>query len=153
ALLYGGGAIGGAVNLIDRKIATALPERGGEAALETRLGTADDEEAAVMGLSMNLLPGARQTGLVLRAEAATRKTDDYNVPDFAPPRLDGSFNPMSPGAAGLSLVGPRGYFGVAYSGQGGAYGVPGHSHDYEDCHPHGSSLHCGGHDHDEDDHD
>src|SRR5690606_37483799 len=33
------------------------------------------------------------------------------------------------------------------------YGLPGHSHEYESCHPHGSSLHCGGHDHGDDDHD
>lgn len=153
ALLYGGGAIGGAVNLIDRKIATELPQNGGDAALETRLGSADDEEAVVAGLTMNLLPGERQTGLVLRAEAATRKTDDYEVPDFETERVPGSFNTMTTGAVGLSLVGRTGYFGLAYSAQDGAYGLPGHSHEYESCHPHGSSLHCGGHDHDEDDHD
>ena len=31
--------------------------------------------------------------------------------------------------------------------------MPGHSHEYESCHLHGLSLHCGEHDHDEDGHD
>src|SRR5690606_2633677 len=33
----------------------------------------------------------------------------------------------------------------AYTYRDDDYGVPGHSHEYESCHPHGSSLHCGGH--------
>ena len=147
ALLYGGGAIGGAVNLIDRKIPVALPDDGGDADLEVRAGTADDEEAAVIGMTMGL-----GGPLALRVEAATRKTDDYEVPDFVTDRVDGSFSTMTTGSVGLSWVGTDFYLGAAYSGQNGAYGLPGHAHEYETCHPHGSSLHCGGHDHGEDDH-
>src|SRR3546814_5177260 len=53
---------------------------------------------------------------------------------------------------GGSWVGSGGYLGVAYTRQRSEYGLPGHSHDYEGCHPHGSSLHCGGHGHDDEDH-
>ncbi|URI15992.1 TonB-dependent receptor domain-containing protein [Brevundimonas albigilva] len=147
ALLYGGGAIGGAVNLIDKKVPTAVPANGGEGVAEVRLGSADNEEAAVAGLT------AGGNGFAVRVEAATRSTDDYEIPDGDEDVLDGSFNSSSTGTLGLSWIGSRGYLGAAFTEQRSEYGLPGHSHEYEDCHPHGSSLHCGGHDHDEDDHD
>lgn len=149
ALLYGGGAIGGAVNLIDRKIPTAIPPRGGEGAAEVRIGSADNEESAVAGLT------AGGNGFAVRIEAARRKTDEYKVPDWSEKRLDGSANETRTATLGASWIGSRGYLGVAYTQQNSTYGLPGHSHEYESCHPHGTSLHCGGHghDHDEDGHD
>ncbi|WP_427788826.1 TonB-dependent receptor domain-containing protein [Brevundimonas diminuta] len=147
ALLYGGGAIGGAVNLIDKKIPTRIPENGGEGVAEFRLGSADNEKAGVVGLTA----GAGQ--FAIRVEAAGRRTDDYEVPDFDKATLDGSFNRTSTATLGLSWIGSRGYLGAAYTEQRSEYGLPGHTHEYESCHPHGSSLHCGGHDHGSDDHD
>lgn len=43
-------------------------------------------------------------------------------------------------------MGDKGYIGIAYSHRDDEYGLPGHSHEYESCHPHGAALHCGGHD-------
>jgi len=147
ALLYGGGAIGGAVNLIDKKIPTAVPPAGGEGVLEIRGGTADGEGAGVVAMT------AGAGGLAIHVEAAGRRASDYRVPDWTENRLDGSFNRTHAAAIGLSWVGARGYLGAAYSEAHSKYGLPGHSHEYESCHPHGSTLHCGGHGHDEDDHD
>ncbi|MFN4040820.1 MAG: TonB-dependent receptor domain-containing protein [Brevundimonas sp.] len=150
ALLYGGGAIGGAVNLIDNKVPTAIPVNGGEGVIEARLGTADDEEAGVVGLT------AGAGNFAIRVEAAGRKTADYKVPDFEEARLDGTFNETSTATLGLSWIGSRGYLGAAYTEQRSRYGLPGHAHEFEDCHPHGDHLHCGGHDdhdHDDDHHD
>lgn len=174
ALLYGGGAIGGAVNLIDRKVPTAIPQNGYEGVAELRLGTADGERAGVVGATF----GAGS--LAFRLEAALRRSDDYDTPFYTPPahehdddhdhdhddddhdhdeeaegfsRLQGSFNDTRTLTAGVSWIGSRGYLGVAWTEQRSEYGLPGHSHEYESCHPHGSSLHCGGHGHDEDDHD
>ncbi|QBX37698.1 TonB-dependent receptor [Brevundimonas sp. S30B] len=168
ALLYGGGAIGGAVNLIDRKVPTAIPGDGGDGVAEVRLGTADDERAGVVGATV----GAGN--FALRIEAAARRTDDYRLPFYTPPRHDedeghdhdhaheedegfnrlaGSFNRTRTATLGASWIGSRGYLGAAFTEQQSRYGLPGHSHEYESCHPHGSSLHCGGHDHGEDDHD
>jgi len=143
ALLYGGGAIGGAVNLIDKKIPTVAPANGGEGVAEVRIGSADNEEAGVVGLT------AGAGAFAIRIEAAGRRTDDYEVPDWDEDVLDGSFNRSSTATLGLSWLGSRGYLGAAYTEQRSEYGLPGHSHKYESCHPHGSSLHCGGHDHDE----
>lgn len=148
ALLYGGGAIGGAVNLIDRKIPTRIPDAIGEGEAEIRLGSADHEQAGVLGLTI----GAGV--LAARIEVAGRTTRDYRIPDSEEPRLDGSFNETSTATLGLSWIGSRGYIGAAYTEQLSQYGLPGHNHEYESCHPHGSSLHCGGHGHDDDhDHD
>jgi iron complex outermembrane recepter protein len=147
ALLYGGGAIGGAVNLIDKKIPTQLPPAGGEGAAEVRVGSADGERAGAMGLTAGMGPVA------VRVELAGRRTDDYEVPDWEGGELIGSFNRTTTATLGLSWIGSRGYLGAAYTEQNSEYGLPGHSHEYESCHPHGSSLHCGGHDHGDHDHD
>ena len=87
--------------------------------------------------------------VAIRLEAAGRRADDYEVPEWPEDTLDGSFNRSRTATLGLSWVGSRGYLGAAYTDQRSTYGLPGHSHEYEDCHPHGSSLHCGGHDHDQ----
>ncbi|HMO43182.1 MAG TPA: TonB-dependent receptor, partial [Phenylobacterium sp.] len=64
-----------------------------------------------------------------------------------------SYNKGHSFSVGGSWIGSVGYPGAAYSEQVSRYGLPGHNHAYESCHPHGSSLHCGGHDHGDDDHD
>ena len=140
ALLYGGGAIGGAVNLLDKKIPTRIPVNGGEGVAEFRLGSVDNEEAGVVGATV----GAGH--FAVRVEAAARKTDDYKVPDQAEPRLDGSYNETSTATLGASYIGSRGYLGAAYTEQTSRYGLAGHEHEFEGCHPHGDELHCGGHD-------
>lgn len=159
ALLYGGGAIGGAVNVVDRRIPTRRVD-GVSGAMEVRGGTADDERAGVIGLTVGAGP------LAFRLEAVDRSTDDYAIPDYEPPhhdheeeeeheehedegpvdRVAGTFNDTRTLGLGASWVGSKGYLGVAWSEQRSEYGLPGHSHEYESCHPHGSSLHCGGHD-------
>jgi len=144
ALLYGGGAIGGAVNLLDKKVPTRVPTDGGEGVAEVRLGSVDNEEAGVVGMTV----GAGN--FAVRVEAAARKTDDYKVPDQAEPRLDGSYNETSTATLGASWIGSRGYLGAAYTEQTSRYGLAGHEHEFEGCHPHDEELHCDaddGHDH------
>ncbi len=148
ALLYGGGAIGGAINLLDDKVPTALPRNGLSGAAEGRLGTADDERSLVGGLTAGVGPFA------IHVEGVHRSSNDYRVPSaFGERHVDGSYNDTSTFSVGGSWIGDGGYLGVAYTRQRSTYGLPGHSHDYESCHPHGSSLHCGGHGHEHDDHD
>ncbi len=153
ALLYGGGAIGGAINLLDEKVPTRMPENGIAAAVEGRLGTADDERSAVGGVTVGLGTFA------LRAEGVYRNTDDYRVPGrFGADRVAGSYNDTNTVTLGGSWIGDRGYLGVAYTRQRSEYGLPGHEHEFEGCHPHGVELHCGahdeeGHDHAGEDHD
>jgi iron complex outermembrane recepter protein len=147
ALLYGGGAIAGAVNLLDNRIPESAPVGGFEGVAELRGGTADRERTAVGGLTVGAGPFA------VRAEGVYRNSDDYRVPGWEERRVDGTFNRTRTGTIGASWVGTDGFFGLAYTKHRSRYGVPGHDHDYESCHPHGTRLDCGGHGHDDDDHD
>ncbi len=151
ALLYGGGAIGGAVNLLDKKIPTRIPVNGGEGVIEYRHGTVNDENTGVVGVTV----GAGQ--FALRLEAVGRQSDDYKIPDDEHDRLEGSYNDTFTGTIGASWIGDKGYLGAAYTEQTSTYGLAGHSHEFASCHPHGTHLHCGGHDdhghdHGDDDH-
>ncbi len=147
-LLYGSGAAGGAINLLDEKVPTALPDGGISGAVEGRLGTGDNERAIVGGVTAGIGPFA------FRVEGVRRKSDDYRVPDgFGSDHVEGSYNDTSTLSAGGSWIGPDGYLGVAYTRQRNEYGLPGHEHEYESCHPHGTSLHCGSHDEGDGDHD
>jgi iron complex outermembrane receptor protein len=143
SLLYGGGAISGAVNLIDTRIPDERPGGGFDGVFELRGGTADDERTAVGGATLGAGPFA------LRAEGVYRDSDDYRAPDREERRVHGTFNETRTGTIGASWIGDDGHFGIAYTRQDSRYGVPGHNHDYEGCHPHGTHLHCGGHGHQE----
>lgn len=149
-LMYGGGAIGGVVNLIDRRVPTYVPERGIEADLELRGNTVADERAGAFGITA----GAGQ--FALRLEGSHLEADPYRIPG-SPSRQEGAFNESDSAGLGLSWIGNRGYLGLAYSEQNREYGLLAHEH--ADCHTHGPTWHCGGHghghghDHDHHDHD
>ncbi len=150
-LLYGGGAIGGVVNVLDDKIATRLPDNGLEGKLVIRGNTVADEQAFAGAIT-----GQVGSNLVLHAEGSYRDADDYRARGLDESKIDGTFSRSRNASVGASWVSDKGYMGLAYSYREDDYGLPGHSHEYESCHPHGSALHCGGHDdgHDDDhDHD
>ena len=148
ALLYGGGAIGGAINLLDDKVPSAMPAGGIALVAEGRYGTGDDERSAVGGATVGL-----GSSFALRLEGVRRKSDDYRVPgSFGEKRVAGSFNNTSTITVGGSWIGENGYLGLAYTRQRSDYGLPGHEHEL-DCHPHDTLLHCGDHEHEEEDHD
>jgi iron complex outermembrane receptor protein len=139
-LLYGGGAIGGVVNVVDKKVPTAVPENGVEAEMELRGATGTKERAGVVGIT------AGEGQFAVRVEGMKRRTSDYDVPDWPGGKLEGSYSESSQGSVGMSWITPRGYVGLAFTHLESKYGLPGHNHEYEGCHPHGTHLHCGGHD-------
>ena len=127
ALLYGGSAIGGAINLLDDKVPTAMPDGGISGLAEGRLGTADDERTLVGGLTAGIGPFA------FRVEGVHRRSDDYRVPKkFGERHVDGSYNDTSTFSVGGSWIGEGGYLGMAYTRQRSEYGLPGHSHEHEE---------------------
>ena len=78
-ILYGSGAIGGVVNVIDGRIPTALPANGhfgGE--LIGRLGSVDLERSGAFSLDLAVTPH-----LVLHADGTRFYTNDLKVPDHA----------------------------------------------------------------------
>ena len=152
ALVYGGGAVGGVVNVLDGKVPTAIPQKGYEGSAELRANTGAREGAGAFSLT----GGAGN--LAVHVEGVARDAGDYRVgkgwaPEGEPTRkVLGSFNRTDTGSVGLSWVGDRGYLGAAYTRQAARYGLPGHNHSFEGCHTHGTHLHCGAHE-EEDDHD
>lgn len=141
-LLFGSGAVGGVVNLLDNKIPTELPFDGMEGRFAIRANTVANERAG-----MAWLTHAVGSNLALHGEFSRRDTDDYKAPGQDERRIDGSWAQSDNASVGVSWIGEDGYIGMAYSTRDDDYGLPGHSHEFGDCHPHDSSLHCGEHDH------
>lgn len=77
ALLYGGNAVGGVVNVLDNRIPAAPVQRTGGSA-ELRLGGAAAERGGAAVLETG---GA---GWALHLDAAARNTDDLDVPEHTP---------------------------------------------------------------------
>ncbi len=147
ALLYGNGAVGGVVNVLDGKVPTAVPEKGYEGSAEL-LGNSGAKEGAG---AFSLTGGTGN--LAVHVEGVKRDASDYRVGSGWAPggtpmgKVPGSFNRTDTASAGLSWVGERGYLGAAYTRQAAQYGLPGHNHSFEGCHTHGNDLHCGDHTH------
>lgn len=150
-LLYGGGAIGGVVNVLDKKVPTYIPEKGYEGDLEVRANSVANQGAGLFGIT------AGTGNFAVRAEGSKRQDNEYKIPG-SPSKQAGSYNDNDSYSLGASFIGERGYIGAAYSEQNFRYGLLAHQH--ADCHTHGPrDWHCMGHDeghggHDEhDDHD
>lgn len=145
ALAYGGGAVGGVVNILDRKIPTAMPANGLEGSAELRANSAAKERTGAFEFTTG-------TGnIALHLEGVKRNADDYRVgKDWSEGRkVLGSYKDTDTGTVGLSWIGQNGYIGAAFTRERTEYGIPGHSHAFHDCHPHGDHLHCGGHEEEE----
>lgn len=135
-LLYGGGAIGGVVNVVDGRIPTRVPEKGYQGELELRANSAANEGSGVFGVT------AGTGNFAVRAEGVRRQADDYAIPG-SPSKQEGSYNDTDTFNVGASFIGERGFIGLAYGEQDNRYGLLGHEH--ADCHTHGANWHCGGH--------
>lgn len=146
-LLYGGGAIGGVVNILDDKIPASMPEDGVDGVAVLRGNTVADERAGALGVTARA--GER---LALRLEGSLRDAEDYEVNGFTVPTIEGTFAESRTGTLGASWIDERGYIGIAITDRTDEYGLPGHSHVFEGCMADGTTLDCGesGHDHDHD---
>lgn len=144
-LLYGGGAIGGVINVLDDRIPTSVPEKGYAGQIDLRTNSVANENTGAVGLTLG------KENFALRLEGLKRHAQDYRMPKRAGEldsyRLQGSYNRTNNFNIGASLIGEKGYFGLAYGIQHNEYGLPGHSHAH--CHEHSSSgnWHCEKDDH------
>ncbi len=156
-LLYSAGTVGGLVNVTDNKIPTQMPDKGYEGQLGLRYNTGSDEKLASAGVTVAL---ADQ--VALRVEGSKRKANDYIAPDYfhdhegeleKERRVGNTFAEGETVNVGLSWIHGRGFSGISYSNRQDQYGLPGHSHEYEDCQVSGNALiGCGqqpGHTHEE----
>ncbi|KHT52933.1 TonB-dependent receptor [Alteromonas marina] len=129
-LQYGSGAIGGVVNVVDKRIPQYQID-GVEGEAETSYSTVNDgsyTRADVTGGSGNI---------VWHVDGFYRDTDNADIPGFASidpdedepnGELESSAMETRNVVAGLSYVAEEGYFGFAVEKLDNEYGVPGHSH-------------------------
>ncbi|WP_242108471.1 TonB-dependent receptor [Luteimonas aquatica] len=142
-LLYGSGAIGGAVNVVDGRIPEARTEQPLQGRAELRAGSVNDEKTGMLRLD------GTAGNLVFHFDGMHRETGDYDIPGYAESRrhmaeegetpdpatrgtLDNSAVRTTSGALGVTWVGDRGFLGVGYSMFNTRYGVPGHEHEHGD---------------------
>jgi iron complex outermembrane receptor protein len=164
-LLFGSGAMGGAVNVVDGRIARELPVRPLSGRAEIRANSVNDERSGMFrldgvsgqwvlhvdGLVRNAgdlrIPGQAQR---VPAEEAHDPDHDHEEPlQERSGRLGNSALGTRAGGIGATWLGDDGYFGLALSTYRSDYGIPPGAHVHaegEDSHDHD------GHDHDEDQH-
>ncbi|MCG8275960.1 TonB-dependent receptor [Stenotrophomonas sp. NLF4-10] len=160
-LLFGSGAIGGAVNVVDGRIAGELPDRPLSGRAELRGNSANDERSGMFRLD-----GLNAGNLVLHVDGLVRNGDDYRIPGHAIDpaaldddhdhdhdhdehddelgprgRLDNSSLRTRAGGVGATWFGENGYLGASLGTYRSNYGIP------NGAHVHGDD------EHDDDDHD
>jgi iron complex outermembrane receptor protein len=125
ALLYGSGAIGGLVNVVNDRIPTELaPKAYGEA--EARFGTVD--KARELSFSADRAVGS----IGLHIDGHARNTDDYRIPGFsalndpasASDRLPSSFTRSRGIGVGASHIARWGHLGASVDVRDDRYGIP-----------------------------
>ncbi|MCC7635033.1 TonB-dependent receptor [Stenotrophomonas rhizophila] len=164
-LLFGSGAIGGAVNVVDGRIARELPDRPLSGRAELRGNSVNDERSGMFrldGVSGNV---------VLHVDGLVRNGDDYRIPGYAVidgledhsghdheaedsdeprrGRLDNSSVRTRAGGVGATWLGEGGYFGASASTYRTNYGIPNGAHvhaedDHGHDHEHGEEEEEGG---------
>jgi iron complex outermembrane receptor protein len=139
-LLYGSGAIGGVVNVIDNRIPETLPDKIIGGAAEQRYDSANNETASVVkiegghrGLAYHL-DGFYRSHDNLRVagkpidEAAARATDptlaDVETLDNSKGIIKDTRGWSRGGSAGLSYIGDKGLIGAAINHLQNNYGIP-----------------------------
>ncbi|MGJ3257729.1 MAG: TonB-dependent receptor domain-containing protein [Alcanivorax sp.] len=149
-LLYGSGASGGVVNVLDSRIPTERPRKEVEGFIGMRANTVADENATAAGITFSATDH-----LVFRVEGSRRDADDYEVDGFDRLTVPGTYAESDNSSIGASWIGDQGFFGMAYSYRRDNYGLPGHSHEFEECGVSGTSLDCPDeeHDHEHGEHD
>ena len=132
-VLYGAGAIGGVVNVIDHRIPKEAVN-GATGRGEIRFGGADREKGGVAVIDVG------NGTFALHADAYQRKTEDLSIPGFAVTRREANRNDevsrsrkgrlansgseSHGGAFGASLTFDKGHIGVSVSTAASKYGVP-----------------------------
>lgn len=137
ALLYGGTAIGGAVNVIDRRVPSAIPKSGLEGAFSTRYNSVSDETSSLLKVD------AGSDHLALHLDGFYRQNGNLGIPGYA--INDSAYAQQTGGAlpevntrgylantagnaiggtAGFSWVDDWGFSGASYSNRNDYYGIP-----------------------------
>lgn len=114
-LLYGSGAIGGVVNVIDGRIPQRLPDNGFSGRVQVGHDSVSDGDTQVFRVD------AGAGDFAFHADGMNRRNDDYDTPDG---RLPNSHVRTNAGALGASWIGERGFVGLSVSRFLDTYGNP-----------------------------
>ncbi|MEQ8662764.1 MAG: TonB-dependent receptor, partial [Gammaproteobacteria bacterium] len=134
-LLYGSGASGGLVNVVNRRIPRALPDT----VTGDLYGHYDTAAAGWLGAWQAELPLGQH--VAVHADGLRRDTGDIDIPGFAAVSpdadarrgvLENSDAETDNYAVGLSFIGARGFVGFNVSHLANDYGVPGAHHHHEE---------------------
>lgn len=123
-LLYGSGAIGGVVNVVDNRIPRQL-RANSETKLETRYVDVSDEKTVALNHE------GSSNNIAWHVDGFNRDTADYEVPRFTNDEgestntLENSWTQSKALNAGVSLIGDAGLFGISIGRLESDYGIPG----------------------------
>ena len=146
-LLYGSGAAGGLVNVVDTRFIEEPIDKPFSA------GIAIGADSAVGKRDAAIRSHFGSESIAFSVDYFARSTDNIEIPGFAESAaliaaeeaegggaeegeeafgvVENTDSETSGGAAGVSFVGDRGFFGVSISSFESEYGVPGHHHEEE----------------------
>lgn len=149
-LLYGSGAIGGVVNVVDQRIPTDQLNQL-EGAVEIKYDSVSNGKTAAFNLA-----GGDQ-GFNLNINGLKRQSDDYKIPEMhlddhdehaddadhaheTTKKIDNTFIDSTVIDIGASYVSEHLTLGLSYGNVNTEYGIPGHDHahdhEHEDGHEH-----------------
>lgn len=174
AIAFGGGAVGGVVNILDGRVPTAPVDGLFDGFVYLGGTSVDDGSQAAGRLTGDVGPIVLQGDYVRRdaggfeipgyAESAAERAehhgedgydehgdeheDEHDHEDEEPAfgSVEGGFFTFESASAGASLVQDWGYVGLSVKDVDAEYGLPGHSHAHEE---ENDEDHGGDHDHDE----
>lgn len=145
-LLYGSGAIGGAVNVVDGRVPERITDGPFQGRAEVRYDGVNDGRTAMFRADATSSSG----NFVFHVDGLHRDTDDYDIPGYAEDThsahegeeheeeegvrgtLPNSAVRTRAGAFGMSWIGERGMLGASASLFDTRYGVPGHAHGHSE---------------------
>ena len=152
-LLYGSGAAGGLINIVDSRLheqPLGVPWSG---ALSLGTGTATNRKQGAVKFDFGTdrviahidafrrdtgdveIPGFAESALLRALEEAEHDDDgdhDEHEEEEAFGRIENTSSESDGGALGLSFLGNRGMLGVSVSQYNSDYGIPGHHHEHEE---------------------
>lgn len=114
-LLYGSGAIGGVVNVVDGRVPEKAPENGFAGRAEVRHDSVSDGKTGLLRLD------AGNDTFAIHVDGMHRDNEDYDIPGGT---LANSAVKTTSGAVGASLLGSWGYLGLSVSRFLDLYGSP-----------------------------
>jgi iron complex outermembrane receptor protein len=114
-LLYGSGAIGGVVNVVDGRVPEKAPDNGFAGRAELRHDSVSDGKTGLLRLD------AGSDTFAIHVDGMRRDNEDYDIPGGT---LANSAVKTTSGAVGASVLGSWGYVGVSVSRFMDLYGSP-----------------------------